>query len=162
MKTLTRWEPFRTSIQTWEPMKELEELGRRLESFFDIGSLLRGNGGGERSLALREWTPPVDITEDEKEFLVKVELPEVKKDEVQVTVENGVLEISGERKTEKEEKEKKYHRIERTYGSFTRAFALPEGVEVSKVAAEFKEGVLRVHLPKNPATKPTALDVKVQ
>jgi HSP20 family protein len=95
------------------------------------------------------WAPLVDITEDDKEYLIKVELPEIKKEDVKVTVENGTLTISGERKFEKEEKDKKYHRVERAYGSFVRSFALPEGTDGSKVSADYKDGVLKVHLPKS-------------
>jgi HSP20 family protein len=116
----------------------------------------------EEALLPREWAPRVDITEAEKEFLIKAELPEVKKEEVKVTVENGVLSITGERKLEKEEKGKKYHRIERAYGRFERSFTLPEGTEPAKVTSEFKEGVLTVHLPKNPKATPKAIEVKVE
>jgi HSP20 family protein len=93
--------------------------------------------------------------------VIKVELPEIKKEDVKVTVENGTLTISGERKFEKEEKDKKYHRVERAYGSFVRSFALPGGTDGSKVSAEFKDGVLKVHLPKTEQAKPKAIEVKV-
>ena len=112
-----------------------------------------------RSVA--DWSPLVDITEDEKEFLLKAELPGVKREEVKVTVEDGVLMLSGERRFEKEEKDKKYHRIERAYGSFMRSFTLPEETPADKVAAEFKDGVLLVHLPKAMTPKPSPMEVKV-
>ena len=102
----------------------------------------------------------MDITEDEKEFLIKAELPGLKKEEVKVTVEDGVLTISGERKTEKEEKGKKYHRIERAYGSFVRCSTLPEGADPSKVNAEFHEGLLNVHVAKSPMTLPKSIEIK--
>jgi HSP20 family protein len=86
----------------------------------------------------------------------------MKKEEINVSVQEGVLSVSGERKAEKEEKNKKFHRIERSYGSFLRSFTLPEDADGAKVAAEFKEGVLKVHLPKNPVVKPKTIDVKVQ
>jgi HSP20 family protein len=85
----------------------------------------------------------------------------VKKEDVKVTVENGVLTITGERKFEKEQKDKKYHRIERAYGSFFRSFTVPEGTDDAKVGAEFKDGVLKVHLPKGEKAKPKTLEVKV-
>ena len=85
----------------------------------------------------------------------------MKKDEIKVNVENGVLSVSGERKTEKEEKNKKFHRIERSYGRFERSFTVPEDADGAKVKAEFKDGVLQVHLPKNPVAKPKAIEVKV-
>ena len=89
----------------------------------------------------------VDVVEDDKEFLIKAELPEMKREDVKVSVEDGVLTVSGERKFEKEDKSKKYHRIEREYGSFVRSFTLPAGTSGEKVTADFKDGVLKVHLP---------------
>src|SRR5437867_10277801 len=133
MNALTRWNPF----------KDLDELENRLSTFFGQAPVRRQNGEQE-SLTVAEWVPLVDITEDDKEYLIKAELPEVKKDDVKVTVENGVLSITGERKFEKEEKDKRYHRIERSYGSFLRSFALPDDADDTKVNAEFKDGVLFV------------------
>lgn len=112
-------------------------------------------------MTVAEWSPLVDITEDEKEYLIKAELPEVKKEEVKITVQDDVLTISGERKYEKEEKGKKYHRVERAYGSFVRSFTLPEDADGTKVAAEFKDGVLKVHLPKSEKAKPKSIEVTV-
>jgi HSP20 family protein len=118
--------------------------------------------GKEEKLTVSEWMPRVDIVEDEKEFLVKAELPEMKREDVKVTVEEGVLTITGERKLEKEEKGKKYHRVESEYGSFLRSFALPTAVVADKVAAEFKDGVLKVHLPKDvKAEAKKAVEIKV-
>jgi HSP20 family protein len=148
MNALTKWNPFR----------ELEEMQNRLSSLFGRTPL---RGLGEEAMTVSEWTPLVDITEDDKEYLIKAELPEVKKEDVKVTVENGTLTITGERKFEKEEKGKKYHRIERAYGSFMRSFTLPEGAAGDKVSADFKDGVLKVHLPKSAEAKPKSIDVKV-
>ena len=119
-----------------------------------------GNGGKE-ALTVAQWSPLVDIMEDEKEFLIKAELPDMKKEDVRLTVENDVLTISGERKFEKEEKGTKYHRIERAYGSFVRSFSLPEDADGSKVTADFKDGMLQVHLPKSEKAKPKAIEIKV-
>ena len=110
---------------------------------------------------MTEWTPLVDVTEDEKEYVIKTELPEVKKEDVKVTVEDGTLRITGERKLEKEEEGKRYHRIERAYGSFERSFMLPEGTQPDKLTADYKDGVLKVHLPKSVEVKPKPLEVKV-
>ena len=148
MNALTKWNPFR----------ELEEIQNRLGSLFGRTPM---RGLGEEAMTVSEWTPLVDITEDDKEYLIKAELPEVKKEDVKVTVENGTLTITGERKFEKEEKGKKYHRIERAYGSFMRSFTLPEGAAGDKVSADFKDGVLKVHLPKSAEAKPKSIDVKV-
>jgi HSP20 family protein len=117
--------------------------------------------GGKEALTVSQWSPLVDITEDDKEYLIKVELPDMKKEDVRLTVENDVLAISGERKFEKEEKDRKYHRIERAYGSFERSFSLPEDADGSKVTADFKDGMLQVRLPKSVKAKPKAIEIKV-
>jgi HSP20 family protein len=119
-----------------------------------------GNGGKE-AMTVAEWSPLVDITEDEKEYLIKAELPDMKKEDVRLTVENDVLAISGQRTFEKEEKGKKYHRIERAYGSFVRSFTLPEDADESRVSADFKDGMLQVHLPKSEKAKPKAIEIRV-
>jgi HSP20 family protein len=152
--------PIMNALTRWDPFKEMEELQGRLAKLFSMGPARFGNGGKEL-MTVTEWAPAVDISEDEKEYLVKAELPEVKKEDVKVAVENGVLSITGERKLEKEEKDKKYHRIERSYGQFLRSFALPDGTDGSKVNAEFKDGVLRVHLPKSERAKVKPVEVKV-
>ncbi|MGZ4872991.1 MAG: Hsp20/alpha crystallin family protein, partial [Candidatus Angelobacter sp.] len=115
----------------------------------------------EEPMTLSEWAPSVDIIEDEKEWLIQADLPEVKKEDVKVSVENGALSITGERKLEKEEKDKKYHRVERAYGSFVRSFTLPDDADATKVNAEFKDGVLKVHVAKSEAAKPKQIEVKV-
>jgi HSP20 family protein len=156
MNALEKWNPFRGS-SVWDPIREMEEMQNRL---FGRRLALKKNGG-EEAITLTEWVPPVDIAEDDKEYTIKVELPEVKKEDVRVSVEGGVLSITGERKAETEEKNKKYHRIERSYGSFVRSFTLPEGVAGDRVNAEFKDGVLKVHLPKDESAKPKSIEVKI-
>src|SRR5439155_25256560 len=131
----------------------------RLSTLFGRTPMRRGNG--KESITLPEWTPLADITEDDTEYVIKAELPERKKEEVKVTVENGVLTISGERKFEKEEKKRKYHSVERGYGTFMRSFALPDDADFSNVNAEFKNGVLMVHVPKSEHAKPKQIEVKV-
>jgi HSP20 family protein len=138
----------------------MEETQNRLARIFGLKPARLPNGDKE-SMTITEWAPSVDISEDAKEWLVKADLPEVKKEDVKVTVENGLLTITGERKFEKEEKDKKYHRIERSYGNFLRSFTLPDAADGSKVNAEFKDGVLKVHLPKSEKAKPKAVEVKV-
>jgi HSP20 family protein len=127
------------NIVRWDPFRELD--------------------GDELSFA--EWVPAVDIQETDNEYVVKADLPEVKKEDVKVEFEDGVLSVEGERKQEREEKGKKFHKVERAYGKFVRRFALPTEVDATKVSAEFKEGVLSVHLPKSPNGKPKAISVKV-
>ena len=150
MQTLTRWEPLR----------EMEDFQNRLSTLFGR-PLRRTNGHGREDITLADWMPLADITEDEKEYLIKAELPEMKREDVKVIVENGVLTMSGERKFEKEEKKRKFHRVERGYGTFVRSFTLPDDADASKVKAEFKNGLLTVHLPKSERAKPKQIEVNV-
>jgi len=115
----------------------------------------------EENISVPEWAPLVDIAEDSNGYLIKVELPEVRKDDVKVTVDGGTLTISGERKGEKEEKGRKFHRIERYYGRFERSFSIPDDAETNNVKAEFKDGVLRVSLAKSEKARPKQVEVKV-
>jgi len=147
-------------ITRWNPFKELEEMENRLSTVFGRAPVKR-NGEGKEAMTVAEWAPLVDITEDDKEYLIKAELPEVMKEDVKVSVQDNVISISGERKFEKEEKGKKYHRVERAYGSFYRSFTLPEDADGGIVAAEFKDGVLKVRLPKSEKAKPKSIEVKV-
>jgi len=159
MSMIDKWSPFRFS-PTWDPWREMEEMRNQFNKLLRERQLLRKEGDSE-ALEVTEWLPVVDITEDTKEYTVKAELPGLAKENVKVTVENGVLVIAGERKEEKEEKDKKHHRIERSYGSFRRSFALPEDSSGEKVTADFKDGVLKVHLQKDQTAKPKSVEVKV-
>ena len=147
--TLVRWDPFR----------ELEDMSERLNRMFARPAAR--TSGGKEQLTVADWVPTVDISETDGGYLIKAELPEVKKEDVKVTVEDGVLTLQGARHQEKEEKGKKYHRVERSYGSFVRSFTLPESVDESGVKAEYKDGVLNLHLPKTEKVKPKAIEVKV-
>jgi HSP20 family protein len=160
MNTLSRWNPVKKELSAWNPFHELDELNNRLSRFFGGNTLTRGSNGQE-DITVAEWAPLVDITEDDKEYLIKAELPEVKKNDVKVRVEDGVLYLSGERNFEKEEKGKRYHRVERAYGSFTRSFALPDDADPQLVNAEFKDGVLCVHVAKDKNARPKTIEVKV-
>lgn len=148
------------ALTRWNQLRQLEALQHGLGSLFSRSSAL-GPEGQEEPLAVAEWAPLVDISEDDKEYLIKAELPEVKREDVKVTAEEGTLTITGERKFEKEEKGKKYHRVERAYGSFVRTFSLPDDANPAKVSAEFKDGVLTVHLAKTAKAKPQQIEVKV-
>jgi HSP20 family protein len=150
------------AVTKWNPTREMEELQRRMTSLFDWSPFRRGNLTGEQeNIFVAEWAPLVDIAEDDKEYLIKVELPEVQKEDVQVTVENGTLTISGERKAEKEQKGRKFHRVERMYGRFERSFSIPDDVGTGEVKAQFKDGVLRVHLAKSEKARPKQIEVTV-
>ncbi|MBM3850314.1 MAG: Hsp20/alpha crystallin family protein [Verrucomicrobia bacterium] len=164
MSTLTLWNPFRHSDDLrrwrawdrWNPLREIENLHARMNQ------LMASWPDGEEAMTVSDWSPLVDILEQNGEYPLKAEVPEVKREDLKVRVEDGTLQIVGERKSEKEEKGKKFHRIERSYGNFERRFSLPEDVDASKVSSEFKDGILQIHLPKTQAAKAKAIEVKVQ
>jgi HSP20 family protein len=146
-------------LTSWNPKKEFEELDKRLATWFDRKPT--GLMHEKELMKAMDWAPSVDVTEDEKEYLISADAPGVKREDLKVTVQEGVLTISGERKSEKEEKGKKFHKVERSYGSFSRSFTLPEDAEEDKLAAEFKEGVLTVHLPKTAQAKTKSKKIKI-
>jgi len=143
------------NIVRWDPFRELEDVSVRLNRF------LNRPEKGEEALIVADWAPMVDIQETDKEYLVKAELPEVKKEDVKVSLENGLLTLRGERHQVKDDKNAKFHRIERSYGTFVRSFSVPTDVDEAKVVAEFKDGVLNVHLTKAQVSKPKNFDIKV-
>src|SRR6266478_8633169 len=146
---------------TWNPLREMDEAQNRFNPFFLAGFPNRMGGGEIHSLTVADWSPEVDISEDDQGYFLKADLPEMKKDDVRVTVEDGILSVSGERKCQKEDQKKKFHRIERSFGTFRRSCTLPEDADSTKVTAEFRDGVLKVHLPTTPIAKSKATQVKV-
>jgi HSP20 family protein len=142
----------------WNPFRELEDMQSRLNRLFGETPFPRPEGEG---ISLSGWSPAVDVQESDTEYLIKADLPDVKKEDVKVELLEGTLTIEGERHQEKEEKGKKFHKIEREYGKFLRRFGVPSEVDASKVEAEFKNGVLNVHLPKSTTAKPKAIAVTV-
>jgi HSP20 family protein len=147
------------NLVRWDPFRELEEVSTRLNRL--LSQPLGRRPTEEEGSWVAEWAPAVDVQETDAEYLIKADLPEVKKEDVKVELQDGMLFLQGERKQEKEEKGKKFHRIERAYGRFERRLALPSEVDAQKVAADFKDGVLRVHLPKSVSAKPKTIEVKV-
>jgi HSP20 family protein len=145
-------------LARWNPFRELEDMQGRLNRLFGEPRFART---GENGMSFSGWSPAVDVQETDKEYLIKADLPDVKKEDVKVELLDGTLTIEGERQQEKEEKGKTFHKIEREYGKFLRRFAMPSEVDASKVQADFKNGVLNVHLPKSATAKPKAIDVKV-
>jgi HSP20 family protein len=143
-----------------DPFKEMRDMQSRFANLFNRLPMKKENGK-EELLGTTEWMPAVDIVEDEKEYLIKAELPEIRKEDLKVTVQDGVLALAGERKFEKEEKGKKFHRVERAFGTFSRTFELPIDANTVKITAEFKDGLLKVHLPKSDEAKPRSVDVKI-
>lgn len=149
---------MKNELARWDPFRELEEVHNRLASFFDSGSRSRDR---EEAILTAAWAPLVDISEDDKSYRFKIELPEMKREDIKVSVENGMLTISGERLREKEEENRRYHRVERAYGSFIRNFTLPKDVDSSKVNATYRDGVLHVTIEKAESARPQAIEVKV-
>jgi len=141
----------------WNPLREFEQMANRMNNLFSR-SLLPSI---DEPIASSEWSPLVDVEESDKEYTIKAELPEVKKENVKVELEDGSIRISGERKLEKEEKGLRFHRLERSYGAFERSFTLPEGTERKNVSAEFKDGLLKVHLPKGEGAIHKTLEIPV-
>jgi HSP20 family protein len=109
-----------------------------------------------------EWSPSADISETDTEFVIRAELPAVKKEDVQVLMDEGVITIKGERKQQKDEKNEKYHRVESFYGSFERSFSLPDNVKSDAVHCESKDGILTVHIPKSAPTKSKPRQISIQ
>ena len=147
MSTLIRWDPFR-NVNTLQ-----EQFNRLFESNFS-------NRGSENT-AITTWAPAVDIYETENELVVKADLPDIDEKDLDVRVENNILTIRGERKFEQSVKEDNYLRVERSYGSFSRSFSLPNTVNTEAVKAEYKNGVLTVGLPKRAEAKPKQVKVNV-
>ena len=157
-KTGTQVAPMRTVRGiSRDPFRELFELQRGINELFD-----EGFGGSRESVGLRAWSPAVDVYEDENEFVIKVELPGINRDDVKVSVNENTLSISGERRVDNEDKRDNYHRIERSYGQFYRSFTLPPNINTEAIGAQFKDGILRLALPKKEEAKPKQIEVKVQ
>ena len=141
----------------WNPLNEMHALQNRLNTMLD--SAFGRRGGVSGSLDWTGWTPSVDISEDDKEYVVRAELPGLSKKDVNVTFENGILNISGDRQQEKEQRGRRYHRVECSYGKFSRAFTLPGDMDPNQIKAEFKDGVLFVHVAKSESAKPKQIAV---
>lgn len=147
------------ALVRWDPFRELEEVSNRLNRMLAHPASHAAND--KEAMIVADWTPSVDISETAAEYLIKAEIPDVKKEDVKVTLDDGVLTLQGVRRHEQEEKGKKFHRIERSYGSFARTFSVPDVVEAEHVKAEFKDGVLNLHLPKAEKAKPKTIEVKL-
>jgi HSP20 family protein len=144
------------TIARFDPFRDLSVLHDRVNRLFGDAYGAREEG------VLSNWVPSVDIFENEKkELVLKAELPDVRKEDVSVTVENNTLTLSGERKFDTEVKREHYHRIERSYGNFSRSFSLPATVDTGKIAAEFKSGVLTIRLPFRDEAKPRSISIDV-
>jgi len=143
------------NVIRWEPFREVDELFRQYSPLFSRA--LRRNGG-----EAGEWTPVADISETDQEYVIKAELPEVKKEDVKVTLDNGIMTIAGERKYQKEQNDASEIRIESFYGTFSRSFSLPDNIDAKGIRAETKDGVLRVKIPKIQAATPKSVSIEVK
>jgi HSP20 family protein len=145
------------SIVKYGPFADTEEFPTGLRLFQDsINRLLSEDG-----LRTRPWAPPVDIVETENELMLKADVPGVELKDIDIQLENGTLTVKGERKLDKEEKNKGFHRMERSYGSFVRIFTVPDTVDSERVKAAYEAGVLTITLPKKEIAKPKAIKVQV-
>ena len=143
------------NLTRFDPMRELEVMSSRLNRMFGMPM------AAEDGLSFGDFMPAMDIEESDKEYLVTADLPAIPRENVKIGITDGVLSIEGERKQEKDEKTRKFHKVERSYGKFVRCVSVPTDVDQAKVAAEVKDGILKVHLPKSEAAKPKVVDVKV-
>ena len=143
------------AIVRWNPGRELAsmEIDRLNRMFADLYGESFGQG----------WVPPVDVFEtDDHEVVLKAELPDMKREDIGLTFENGVLTIRGERKFDEQIKRENYHRVERQHGAFSRSFTLPNTVDASRISASYKDGVLTVRLPQREEAKPKQIAVNVE
>lgn len=143
------------SVVTWNPFRELDDM---LSRYSRLGSRSDWAREGQR---VAEWRPAADIAETDKAYIIKAELPEVRKEDVEVSVHDGVITIKGERSYQKTDESEQQHRIECFYGEFSRSFSLPSDVDQGAISAESKDGILRVILPKAEAKQPKAIEVQV-
>lgn len=146
------------SLMRWDPFADMDTIFNRM---LPAGSSRwpRLAGTAERKL---EWAPSADISETDQEFLIRAELPAVKKEDVRVTLDDGVITIMGERRQQSDDKSEKYHRVESFYGSFERSFALPDNISADNIRCDSKDGVLTVHIPKAKVQKSQPKQISVQ
>jgi len=145
------------SLIRWEPFAGMDEAFNRL-----LGPSARWSLPEMRAGSRFEWNPSVDISETDGEYLIRAELPAVSKDDVQITFDDGLLTVSGERRQKQEDRAEKFHRIESFYGKFSRSFTLPEGVDAAAINAESKDGVVTIHVPKIKTEASKPVEIKVQ
>ena len=150
-------------MMRWDPLREMQETSERLNRLLrrPEGSQRPRESGAREALTVADWSPNVDISETEAEYLIRVELPGVKKEDVKITVQEGVLLIQGVRHQEHDEPGRRHHRVECSYGSFVRSFTLPDYIDGAKISAEYRDGLLYLHLSKTEQARPKSIEVKV-
>jgi len=142
----------------WEPFRDMDDVFDR----FFAESMRRWPRVATENRAAQDWAPAADVSETDAEYLIKADLPEVRKEDVSVTVQDGVLTLSGERRQEKREESEKLHRVERYYGSFARRFALPENADEQGITAESRDGVILIRIPKVKVVQPQPRQITIQ
>ena len=142
----------------WEPFRDVDDVFDR----FVADSLRRWPRPPAEGRVASDWAPAADVSETEGEYLIKADLPAVRKEDVSLTVQDGVLTLSGERRQETHAESEKLHRVERTYGSFARRFALPENVDEQGIRAESRDGVILIHIPKHKVEQPQPRQIAIQ
>ena len=149
----------------WDPFADLDDLTESLSRIMTTPRLTataKTLQRGREAITWADWSPVVDVSESNEEYLIQAELPEIKKSDVNIMVQNGALTITGERKHEEEEKGKRFHRLERSYGRFVRTFAVPADVDEKAIQADFKDGMLNIHLPKSAENGSKKIGIKIQ
>jgi len=152
------WRKSIMRVIKWEPFRDVDDVFDR----FLAETMRRWPRQTSEGRAAQEWAPAADVSETDSEYLIKADLPEVRKDEVSITVQDGVLTLSGERRQEKREETERLHRIERAYGSFARRFALPENADEQGIRAESRDGVILIHIPKQKVVQPQPRQIAIQ
>ena len=145
------------AVVRWDPFRDLNLLQDRMNRLFEDAG--RGAWRSEEPVATTTWSPAVDIFETDGDIVVKAELPGMERKDIVLHLENNVLSLKGERRFEKETKEENYHRVERAYGAFSRAFSIPATVDEEKIRADYKDGVLKIVLPKKEQAKPKQIKI---
>ena len=146
------------SLIKWQPFGDFDDaFSRMMPALFGRNGRITAENGGKFA-----WAPNADISETDQEYLIRAELPAVKKEDVKVTLDQGMITIHGERKEDKETKDEKFHRVESFRGAFTRSFSVPDNIDEKAIRADAKDGVLTVHLPKAKTATVRAVEVKVQ
>ena len=147
------------AIVRWNPLDDIVSFQRRMNKLFEDTFLVKRHPDEEFGAGI--WSPAVDIYETESDIVLKAELPEVDQKDIEIKIDENVLTLKGERRFEKETKEENYHRMERFYGSFSRSFTLPSGIEQEKIKAQYKDGVLKITMPKKAETKSKKITVEI-
>lgn len=147
-----------TNLTRWNPFREIQMLQNQLNNMFEpFGSRF---GFANEDFGHSAWVPPVDLEETNEKLILRAEVPGMRADDINVSFENGVLTLQGERRFENQTGERNFHRVERSYGTFTRSFTLPSSIDVEKVTARYDNGVLELEMPKREEAKPKRIEIK--